>query len=702
MNHNPDKEFDLDKILDRTQWKPDHTMFNYKQRQLWFPLSTALDYWDDEFHALLLHDYIRMEGFTAAIRVGMSALAERARAGNLIRIIDIGTGTGIWAYCCWKFLQEHSIPDDRVRIYALEARTRTFDNLTTPYLVSRNIPSIFACNVASGDFIDYVNYNSKSFRRFDAELTKACTTGATQVFDCIVCECIGGLGDDEGMTEIMRHAVPRLLKKDGLIIPTSMDIFAAPVAELPADRGSIHAQLQTFLNAKRLEKIHTISSTYRPDHLAASTPTPMLDVVIPRSLHAADAHKLHSLDFSRPESLESNYTLHASFSIAASIKDRAKVTGLKVWFSATLLSLPGKEPIVLDISGEEVQGVNDRASDCWKHTFLPLEEPVPVKSGDVLEVELSRELARPPEGESAGLGPTIKYSWSARLAAMRTKMYFGQLDFRHDVLADNSRRYRTERFGLFDIYRNFGLLSDIILTLCVTVLFGFALGAHGNEHGTAPVFSMMDRVLIFGTALLLIRIVHSFVLLVADNEFSRTEYNEFMKLGRRWQVIRIIDRTLLALCTLAFVWIINNATLFVKSGSAIVSVAISFVPFVIFALLYRWDSAALHILDARVRQTKEGTRWSMIGRQAVHTWVRLESWCGLICIITLPAFLLLDQLWHDVNDPSSIGWTRIMEGFRWVAAGLLYGSFFYDYYANREFYSGRLKEGAERSIPKLF
>jgi hypothetical protein len=504
----------------------------------------------------------------------------------------------------------------------------------------------------------------------------------------------------------MQEAVRTLRRPDGLLIPSSLDIFAVPVVEDPNDMGSIYYQLQTFLSSlssknddeasERDQTVRTVSTAYKLRDLVDNE-TPMLDVVIPSSAHACKPMQIHTLDFTRPDSLHSSYHQKCSFKISAEIPANQRITGFKVYFRAKLFAHGDETPVFLDISGDQMSGYQDRASDCWKHTFLPLDVPIETKKGDALTFSLKRELIGQKSSESKLVVPVLKYSWEGINSGSPNVTRGGEFSIRHDILVNRSAQYKVEQFGLFDIYRNVGLLSDIVLALCVTELFGLAVGAHGgSDHDS---LAYIDRALIGGIAALLIRIVHSFALLVADAKFAHIEYEAFLKLSTKRQVVRIGERIGLAFGAFLFVLAVNDPLILSNLGIVINrTFVIAIAPFLVFAFLFLWDRAALAILDERIKQVGQAApRWSSIVRQAVHTWVRLDKGCLYATGIAIVVLFVLDRAWH----PDSVSWPNIMIGFQLFAATLLLGSFVYDYWKNAEFYSGRLKEEHETHIRRL-
>jgi hypothetical protein len=694
----PASRFDLEAILTGNEWRQEHLDYQYEPGQIWFPLSIAVDYWDDHFHNLLLHDHVRMDAFTKAIRVGMQRLAQTFRTEKrVVRIIDIGTGTGVWAYFCRKLLHDHhSIPLDKIRIYAIEADSGTVGQLTNPCLEAVGVHSIHVCNVESINFIQYVLSHPGEIRPFDKELVDSFSGGETRLFDCIICECIGAMGDEEGITEIMEDAVRNLARPDNqLLIPQLIKVFGAPVLEDPHEQSSIYHRLQSFRESGgKLKLINKISSDYDATELLES-PTPMLDVVISKSMLGSDPGELHVLDFSKPDSLEDGYP-PAKFRVTSAFGGKEQVTGFALFFRALLIQAKDKE-IWLDTSADEVYG-EKTTSDCWKHRFLPLKTPLPVKAGDTVTFRLRREFIEPIPLFRKSNAPTIRYRWDATtenvFAPDSPTGHAGEFSIKHEALADKRKQLQWERFSWFDIYLNLGILSDIVLALCITELFAMAVGAHIFPTGHSEVtysLSFVDRVVIGGIAAHLVRIVHSFVRLVGD-DFLEIEWAKFVNLQRLQQMLRIIFRVLLALFIAVFVLFVNHPdwveflTLQVGRTGLIV-----LAPFAVFAILWGWDYGALKLVKETTNQTGHSTPWMVTARKALRLWVEMDRWCFIITIVLAFSILILHLAWH--------GWraddlATVMSTIEWGAALLLWASFIIDYIRNAQFYSGRLKDSS--------
>lgn len=60
----------------------------YEWEEVWFPCSQDILAWDQDFHALMLQDELRMCAYRAAINKAVS---------EGMTVLDLGTGTGILA-----------------------------------------------------------------------------------------------------------------------------------------------------------------------------------------------------------------------------------------------------------------------------------------------------------------------------------------------------------------------------------------------------------------------------------------------------------------------------------------------------------------------------------------------------------------------------------------------------------------------------
>jgi len=148
------------------------------------------------YHQSLLRDEVRNRLFAAA-------LERTVQPGS--RVLDIGSGSGVWAIYAAKL--------GAARVTAVE---------TEPML----LPLIRALARENGvlDKITIVN-------GFSTQIS------LPHKFDVIVSEMIGNQTFDEGLVTILTDARDRFLAKDGIMIPQTGSLVAAP-AYVPAENAT--------------------------------------------------------------------------------------------------------------------------------------------------------------------------------------------------------------------------------------------------------------------------------------------------------------------------------------------------------------------------------------------------------------------------------------------------------------------------------
>ena len=82
------------------------------------------------------------------------------------------------------------------------------------------------------------------------------------------------------------------------------------------------------------------------------------------------------------------------------IQEDGLLTGFKGYFIAELV-----DGVVLDISGGDIEG--RKTSDSWKHCYLPIEQAVEVRMGDIVEVTYRRHPPAPKDCRSASDCPGL-------------------------------------------------------------------------------------------------------------------------------------------------------------------------------------------------------------------------------------------------------------------------------------------------------
>lgn len=710
--------FDLEKLLNADEWVTNsgHT---YQINQLWFPLSTAVDKWDQDFHALMLHDATRMKAFSAAVDQCAKQLSDLSKNG-LIRVLDIGTGSGIWAYRCFKrLITEYGVPEERIRIFALEKNEDTFNTITKPCLRQASVLSgeerkktgICALKLSSLDFAAHARSKHPEIKAYDKELVKEMLAGNTKLFDAIICECIGGMGDNEGIIEIMSDAV-NLARKDAIFIPFKIDVYLVPVVEDMKDRNSMHATIEQAKSGDA-DKIHTIRGpAYAPSLLLGSNDGLCFDVVISNAKHLAEPKLIKEIDFEKRTDIKKiDKSSLTTFVVKAMSSSDLSVVGLKCYFVAHLAKISETEEITLDISVDHF-GENERPSDCWKHIFLPLEEPIDVKIGDVFRVSLNRlcSVEKFDGARKTVHAGNLKYTWAVereRPPTVKRKRPLtlharseGYYRYGLKAIENHSAEIERSRITTYDRYRNVSLLSDVLLGLCVMELFALAVGheSHLNQWVVQSVtwhyylFVLAPTFILGGLILNLVRVIHSFAVLGRDPKFMKWEEAWFTKLGRKKKCWQFVVKFLLAVVVLAFVFLARNPEWLpmVIHGIPIVFFMLLLCPIVLFAILGCWDWSAHSWL--KTEAVTDDSPWVAVVKETIRTWLYIDIFflgAVLVAVVTWFAMWVgagLEAGWHEE------AWQRIAAVVGGYLIVLLVASFFYDYWKNSDFYSGRLHD----------
>ena len=137
-------------------------------------------------HETLLRDAMRNRAF-------YEALKRNVKSGSVV--LDIGSGVGIWAIAAAKLGAK--------RVVAVD-----MDELLT------GVCKTLAVEHGVADLVEAIWGNSLEI-------------GLEREFDVVISETIGYLGYDENVVAIMRDARQRFLKKDGVLIPETVSLYAA-------------------------------------------------------------------------------------------------------------------------------------------------------------------------------------------------------------------------------------------------------------------------------------------------------------------------------------------------------------------------------------------------------------------------------------------------------------------------------------------
>ena len=188
--------------------------------------------------------------------------------------------------------------------------------------------------------------------------------------DVIVSEILGNLADNQEMTPILEDARKRFLKVDGVFIPKHIETYIVPISS-PA----IHDQVKrgVYRNLNDSYSLDTLKSRFGVTD-AFDMP---FNAIIPKSTYLSDPQVVKEFTFNGKD--ESEYATSLVYKIHAA----GTFTGFKGYFVAQL-----SPNSILDISGDNIE--NRKTSDCWKHLYLPVQEPFEVEEGDELHLTYER------------------------------------------------------------------------------------------------------------------------------------------------------------------------------------------------------------------------------------------------------------------------------------------------------------------------
>ncbi len=309
----------------------------YREEELWFAASLYVGSWEEDFHELMLNDDLRMNAYERAIKA-------RVRPG--MAVADLGTGTGILAQ------------------WALEAGARVVYGID----VSAPILQRAVERIGAAGFSD--RFQTFAALSYDVTLPER--------VDVLLSEILGNRADNEGMVAILNDARWRFLAEGGHMLPSRARSCLVPVAAAQAHAQVCSRQCQGLSDRYDLDELLKSVGLHSPFQLS-------FDVILPSATHLAAP--LPVVDFAFAGEDPEDYRRELSFPV-----DRAgPFTGFKGYFTADLA--PG---VVLDISGDDIAG--RKTSDSWKHSYLPVERPIDVRPGDVIELTYAR--ARPAREDS--------------------------------------------------------------------------------------------------------------------------------------------------------------------------------------------------------------------------------------------------------------------------------------------------------------
>lgn len=263
----------------------------------------------------MLHDDIRMDRFQKAIR-------SCVKPGDAV--LDLGSGTGVLAVMAVE-------AGARV-VYAVEA--------TEIVEIARNIAQQ---NGVEGQIVFLDDFSQR------VRLPEAA--------DVLITETVGNFGLNEGILGWTLDARRRFLKPEAVIIPRSIELFAAPVC-LPETYAreinwEYHRSGIDFGPMRSFGVNNLYAERIQPEHLMSN----------PISLGEIRLAEIDSTSFKSDVRFE--------------ISKSGDVHGLGGWFFSQLCE------------GVSISNAPYEPPSSWNQTFLPLRHHVRVKPGDTMQVMIS-------------------------------------------------------------------------------------------------------------------------------------------------------------------------------------------------------------------------------------------------------------------------------------------------------------------------
>ena len=309
----------------------------YCVEQPWLPFSETLLDWDEAFHQIMLDDKLRMLAYEKAIK-------ETVKPGDVV--VDLGTGTGI------------------LSLWALEAGASCVYGID----LNPNILALAVKTMMQHRFSDrFIAINKISY---DVILPERA--------DVLISEIIGNIADNEDFQPILNDGIRRFLKPGGKCLPKDTCAYIVPITAKKAHSAIQMREVKTLNPNYQLNKLMQEKNIRNPFNL-------YYDTLIEKTAQLSKPQRIQY--YHDDWNQQPVYCKVRSF-----VMERdAEFTGFQCYFIADL-----SDTVSLDISGDDPN--LHSCSDSWKHAYLPIEQPITVRKGDVISLSFSRYY---PDGMSA-------------------------------------------------------------------------------------------------------------------------------------------------------------------------------------------------------------------------------------------------------------------------------------------------------------
>lgn len=258
----------------------------------------------------MMSDDVRMQAFHTAIK-------RLIKPGDVV--IDLGAGTGIlgiWA-----------LQAGAKKVYAIEQ--------TGAIELAREIAHVNGY----ADRIEFIQDNSMN-------------VSLPQRVDAIISETLGSFAVDENMIQYMVDAREKMLVDGGVLIPSAINIFAAPV-----DSKDIYKKIDFWRKFSDVD--------FSPAFELFSRKMMVESIMAGQIL--AEPLRLQPVNLTTWK--EDSYMARNYFPI----RQTGTIHGMAGWFTATLCD------------GVQINTAPDQPETHWKQAFFPFRDPIRVVQGDVLD-----------------------------------------------------------------------------------------------------------------------------------------------------------------------------------------------------------------------------------------------------------------------------------------------------------------------------
>ncbi len=260
--------------------------------------------------------------------------------------------------------------------------------------------------------------------------------------DVIVSELIGSFAIEENLLHFIPDARDRFLKQEGVLIPSSIEMFLAPV-----EASGIYKQIDFCTeNVCGINFLPVRDITINQFYVDIEPVNPKGYLSTPLSINKIDFYKLDG-------------EIYLDSTLSFKVKKAGTLHGLVGWFEAQL-----SKNIMLSTAP-------DKPVTHWKNIFFPVGKPVAVLEADTIEVDI----------KAIPRGKNIVWSWGGKILGKNRSLVRANFEhstwrsslFSEDTLAKHSIDFspslnETGKIELFILgrYNGKNTIQKIACELC--------------------------------------------------------------------------------------------------------------------------------------------------------------------------------------------------------------------------------------------